>query len=769
LVSPAFATDYAGTNTGTVGAQGAVGQDNDGLDGVDSFIPGGNGGNGADGSVGGTGGDGATGGSGVAQSTGIVNNTGTITGGVGGRGGSGGSSKGGAGGDGNSGTAGNKFFFPDGQDGGNGGNGGNAGSGGDGGTGGTGGSGLAGSGLIVTNSGTIRGGAGGLAGFGGSIGVGGAGGVGGDGGSGEGAGSNGGNGGHGGDGGTGLNGGDGGYGGRGGDGDDSSGSGGSGGDGGYGGNGDFVGVNGTGGMGGTGDSLGANGLLNTNGGTLPSLSSLGLTFGAAGIAGNGGAGITLTGGTNVISNLSGGIIQGGDGIDGGNGIDITGGTTEIDNFGSILGGAGGTTFGIKVTGGTVTSLANAQGANGALSYSGALPVNYSIIVNSPTSYGKLAVSNATGSTIFGIHNTSTLSAGTYTAVLSGLTSSNVDSANRVGSFGTFSWLLELEAGSTTIWDLIVAFMGPSAADTQASLEVSASRLRPAYALQHAALASGLSYDCAVFDKNGICISLGGRNSRINVNGVNSSNGLLIGGYRVNDVIRVGAWLDQNISSSTDAGVKLSNSSPMFGAYGVWNANKSGEGLEAKFAVGYGGRDMTITRDVVGTSEAGSGTSRLTTQGVSATLSYNIRMNEKWVASPFAGVRQTKLTASGYSETASNDVTAPLTYASLVQEASTGTAGVKLRGLVTPTMSVQAAAGLEQDFSSKKGTYSASGVSGLTDIAFNPDAKKTRTAVALGLLYHLKKNQRIALNVMRRAEPLQSEKSTTALLSFTAGF
>jgi hypothetical protein len=524
-----------------------------------------------------------------------------------------------------------------------------------------------------------------------------------------------------------------------------------------------------GGFGGSGGTTGADGITNTNNVTSTSLSSLGLTDGGAGNVGNGGAGLTLTGGTNVISNLSGGIIQGGNGVVGGNGIDIVGGTTEIVNLGSILGGAGGTTYGIKVTGGTVTSLANAQGANGALTYSGALPVNYSIIVNSPTSYGKLAVTNATGSTIFGIHNTSSLSAGTYTAVLSGLTTSNVDSANRVGSYGTYSWLLELESGSTTIWNLIVAPMGPSAADTQASLEVSASRLRPVFALHHAALASGLSYDCAVFDKNGICVSLGGRNSRINVNGVNASNGLLIGGYRVNDVIRVGAWLDQNISSSTDAVVKLSNRSPMFGAYGVWNANKSGEGLEAKFAFGYGGRDMTITRDVAGTSEAGSGTSRLTTQGVSATLSYNIRVNEKWVATPFAGVRQTKLTASGYSETASSDVTAPLTYASLVQEASTATAGIKFTGFVTPTVSAYAAAGLEQDFSRKTGTYSASGVSGLTDIVFNPDVKKVRTAVALGLTYHLKKNQRIALNVIHRAEPLQAEKSTSALISFTAGF
>lgn len=775
-----FATDFTGINTGVVGAAGADGIDNSGPAGVDGRFPGQAGGDGANGTTGGNGQDGGTGSPGISQTSGTVNNSGTITGGAGGPGGVGGTSHGGAGGAGADGVNGIDFS-PDGVNGGSGGAGGNAGSGGNGGMGGLGGAGVSGAGLTITNAGTIRGGAGGVGGTGGIIGSGGDGGAGGFGGNGwsapgesslsSGNGGTGGDGGRGGAGRFGGNGGVGGFGGDGGIGHSTTGNGGDGGDGGDGGTGiSAAGIAGAGGYGGTGLNNGFDAANGVNGNVDASLS---LAPGQAGAVGNAGAGIVLTAGTNSIANTANGLIKGGDASGsaiGGNGININGGTAEIINLGSILGGMGGTTYGINVTGGTVTLLANAQGTSGALTYNGALPTNYSIIINSPTNYGKLAVSNATGSTIFDIHNTSTLSAGTYTAVLSGLTTGNVDSANRVGSYGTFSWLLELEAGSTTIWDLIVASMGPSAADTQSSLDISAARLRSVFTLHNTSLSNALSYyDCAVFDKNGICVSAGGRNTRVNVNGINTSNGLIIGGYRLNDHVRLGAWLDQNLSSNTSTGVSLSNASPMLGAYGVWNENKTREGLEAKFTFGIGDRDMTLTRDVVGSSEAGSGTTNLNTRGASASLSYNMPVDSKWVASPYLGIRYTQVRSKGYTEAATTAVTTPLSFAELAQETSTAAAGVKLTGLVTSEVTVSVVAGLEQDFSNNAGNYSASGVTGLTAVVLNPDIKKTRATLAAGVSYDISNSQRIGFTAAYRNESSQSTNSVSAMLTYTVGF
>ena len=141
-----------------------------------------------------------------------------------------------------------------------------------------------------------------------------------------------------------------------------------------------------------------------------------------------------------------------------NGIENYGTINEITNTGTIASTRNlNVSYGIlnDVNTGTITTLNNAQGAgnaNGALTYSGALPANYNIIINSPTSYGKLLVTNGTGSTNFGIYNGSTVANGTYSAVLSGLTSNKLVATT--GSYNSATWTLNNSSGN--IWDLIIS-------------------------------------------------------------------------------------------------------------------------------------------------------------------------------------------------------------------------------------------------------------------------------------------------------------------------
>ena len=132
------------------------------------------------------------------------------------------------------------------------------------------------------------------------------------------------------------------------------------------------------------------------------------------------------------------------------GINNLGTITTLTNTGSITAPQGN---GIQNTRNIIT-LNNAQGGGTPLTYTGALPTNYNVIVNSASAYGKLSGSSLTGTTTFGVAPTSMLVVNTYVAVLSGFASANF--TNQVG--GTVSglnWTLSPEGGSPTIWDLVV--------------------------------------------------------------------------------------------------------------------------------------------------------------------------------------------------------------------------------------------------------------------------------------------------------------------------
>jgi hypothetical protein len=383
--------------------------------------------------------------------------------------------------------------------------------------------------------------------------------------------------------------------------------------------------------------------------------------------------------------------------------------------------------------------------------------SYSIRFNStnPISIGNtLLILSANGSDILTINNF---------AVSMGATNVSV---NATGQFDGFRFKHNNNTSTLTFTYLRVCDSNANGgcagglsggASSTVNLAPNAYALRSVYNIQSAALSAGLSYDCNVFDKQGICLSTGGRYSTTNSPQATTTSGLLIGSYKYDKNVRVGAWVDQNLSTQNADGIKLSNNAPLFGMFGVWAERNDGLGYEVKVSAGYGDKDVTVTR-----TSTNEGSSKINSRGLQTVSSYGIALDSDWIAAPYVGVKYVSLKRGAYAEAGSNG----LAYDNLRQESTSVIAGVKFTGKIDPKTFTVLSAGVEQDLNNNVGQYSA-GSSNTT--AFNSNVQKTRPVVTAGVFYDIDKTQRVGLNAMHRQEAFQSTASTTALATYTVGF
>jgi hypothetical protein len=533
----------------------------------------------------------------------------------------------------------------------------------------------------------------------------------------------------------------------------------------------------------------------TNLGTINSSSTYQgiITYGTLGTLTNTGAitgydGVSVGGSINTLVNS--GTITGASysGIGSGSSINtltntgtITGATYGIGNSGAAIitltntGIITGVSYGINNPLGSIATLNNLQGAtSSALTLVGALPSNYNIIINSLSNYGRLAVTSGIGKTTFGIYAgnvsgiaASTISKGTYTSVLSGMSTSKLN--NTSGSYGGYAFYLQPASGSATIWDLVIA---SSSADTQQSLVNTAASLQNTFALQNTVLVNSFAYDCNHFGENDVCISAGGRNTAVAAaNGLNNTSALLIAAYRPHPNYRIGAYADQNLSvSNAGSTVNLANNTPLIGLFAAWNQSLDGTGAEVKVSAAYGQKNATVTRGVVGSSDPGSGSSQLASQGAQVTVKYGLSAADNITVSPYVGLRYTQNNMGGYSEASSATVTAPLTYSALNTNATTALVGVGSSYRVAPAVTTYASAGIETDMNTANGSYSGTSptIPNLTPVNFNASPVKTRPTATLGAYYDLAKNQRLGLTGIYRQESYQAVSTTTVMATYTVG-
>ena len=409
--------------------------------------------------------------------------------------------------------------------------------------------------------------------------------------------------------------------------------------------------------------------------------------------------------------------------------------TNLINTGTISHGGSNTDIKFGSDSAYITNLYNDQGGADALTMN-KMPTNYYIIVNSASDYGKVNFSGVSSGTMnFNIDTTrsaSGIDGATYSSVIEGLTSARLSATS--GTSGIYTWTLS-DSDNNNTWDLVIDSNAPSASNTittVSNLTYATSAVFNSFSYTSSYLNLS-SYDCGIFDQQGMCGALFSR--LIDSNGNNDTDfdytaGQMVNGFKFNDNFRVAAFIDQMANNSLPSGVQLKNDSPLVGASTVWNQNKSKLGFEAKILAAHQSKEITTTRTIVGDAEAGIGKTDIEMKTYMAELSYQYIVNDSFGLRPFSGFRYSSIKQNAYSE---YGVDNPLTFGAVSNETNTLIFGVQGKYIINNKFMLSGSLGLERDIknSSSDVNTSSSTISGLTPVKLHNGGGVDKTRGSFG--------------------------------------
>lgn len=405
---------------------------------------------------------------------------------------------------------------------------------------------------------------------------------------------------------------------------------------------------------------------------------------------------------------------------------------------------------------------------------------YTFGVTSPSSYSVLNVSgNATfsGGYGFSLLNSSTLLANNlYRGVLRSNAISGFSTQTYTQTLGGVSYTYKILQDPTNAGWLDLCYgdcntSTISSSNTLNSVQMNAGGLATMYNQQVAAYQAALSYDCQVYDKDNLCVSVGGRYTYASPSAANAQAGLVILGYRPTPTVRVGVFADQTVNVTAPNGFKQTNNTPMWGLFARWNMNKDGNGLGVQASAVNSASSLNVTRSQLANTEAGSGTTQFNGQGYQLSTSYTQPLTDATSVVPYLGLRYTQVTAGAYTENTSSTVTAPLSYNAMAQNNFSAIGGIGIRSLLAEKLTGTASIGIQQSLKYSIANYQGiSSISGLENFSVQmPGATNSMATASAGLAYDITKAERVAVKVLWQQQPFIATNTTTALATYTIGF
>ena len=309
-------------------------------------------------------------------------------------------------------------------------------------------------------------------------------------------------------------------------------------------------------------------------------------------------------------------------------------------------------------------------------------------------------------------------------------------------------------------------------NTYADFFRSANNIRNTIALRTSSMALMMDYDCRAFGQHNTCISFGGRYGDLNAS-ANEGAGILTLAYRLSPSVRIGAFIDHRVTQSKPAGINYSDDTPSVGAFVAYDDRGNGTGAQGKLTAVYNTGKVGVTRLASsGNTEAGSGRSSLTSYAVGAELGWGFKVNEGWVATPYAGLKHTSSKLGSYAESQTASVEFPISYADYGQRLTTATAGARIDGRMTERVSLALAAGVERDLRSTMDAYAGtSDIPGLTSFSLSTNANSNRNRMTgtAALSYQIAAHQRVTAGMNVRENAFVTQPTRTAQMTYEMAF
>jgi hypothetical protein len=314
-------------------------------------------------------------------------------------------------------------------------------------------------------------------------------------------------------------------------------------------------------------------------------------------------------------------------------------------------------------------------------------------------------------------------------------------------------------------------LAPDYYDTYNSVVALASTIQNTMTQQWMGVNTALNYDCKIFDEHNFCITAGGRYTTLNMNNFNTTAALLVAAYRPHPNWRVGAYVDQSLANNSSNVSYSGSTTPTWGIFGAWVQNPEDQtGVEIKASAGVASNGVTFTRNAYydyGFSEAGSGSTTLSSMAAQLTAKYGFAVTNTTLVSPYIGGRYSNGKMGAYTEGTSSNVNFPISYNQLNNYTSTVLVGVQGNHKLNEKVGIFGSVGAEKDTTYNIGNLTTTGNFNST-VAMNNNYQSTRGTATIGAYHDLSSKERLTLTGLYQQSPYKGVSSNTVLATYTVG-